>query len=250
MATAATKSSPEVEAQARTDLAAAHRLAVMDGLHEGSWNHMSMKIPGKDTILISPQATHWSRVKASNLVELGRDDQPALEAKDDMLWIAYQIHAPIHWARPDVQAALHVHSPHVLALSMLEDGELGLSDQNALDFHGRTAYTETYDGEEFHDIRHGEALAEALGDNEVLILRNHGALVVGPTIGEAYTDLYVLERAARALILALSTGRALSHVPTAVADEYVKHQKDMGYKIDHFEEMKRVLDEREPNFRD
>lgn len=240
---------PEAAVQARIDLAAAHRLAVMDDLHEGTWNHFSRRLPGDPRrFLITPPSVHWSQVTASSLVEHGPEDQATVEAEGGLAWVAYRIHAPILWARPDVEAVLHAHAPHLLALSMLEDAELPPAEQNALDFQGRIAYTEVYDGEFDQDIRHGEALAKALGDADVLVLRNHGTIVVGRTLAEAYTDLYSLERAAKALILALSTQRPLRLVPVEVAEQLMADNDDLGFKVAHFEAMKRVLDAREPDY--
>ena len=237
------------ELQARIDLAAAHRLAVMDGLHEGSWNHLSLKLPGGDRFVISPKTTHWSQVRASNLAEVGPADQQEIEDRNDMMSVAYRIHAPIHLARSDIRAVLHVHSPYILALAMLEDPGLPLAEQNALGLHGKIAYTETYDGTVPQDIRHGEFLADALGDKAILLMRNHGAVVTGPTIGQAYTDLYLFDRAARAVVLALSTGRQLRELPQEMAVRFAEDEGTLAYKDDHFEAMKRVLDEREPDYR-
>jgi ribulose-5-phosphate 4-epimerase/fuculose-1-phosphate aldolase len=236
--------------QARIDLAAAHRLAVMDDLHEGTWNHFSLKLPGTDRFLLSPKTKHWSQVKASNVLEVGPEDQDRIQAGGDMLWVAYRIHAPVQWARPDIGAVLHVHSPYILAVAMLEDATLALAEQNALGFQGRIAYTEVYDGFVPQDMRHGEFIAEAIGDKPILMLRNHGAVVVGPTIGQAYADLYLLDRAARALVLALSTGRPLRLVPEDVADRFADDEVNLDYKDEHFEAMKEVLDEREPSYKD
>jgi ribulose-5-phosphate 4-epimerase/fuculose-1-phosphate aldolase len=235
--------------QARIDLAAAHRLAVMDDLHEGTWNHFSRRHPGDPRrFLISPPSVHWSQVNASNIVEHGPEDQPALEARGDLAWVGYRIHAPIFEARPDVEAILHTHSPFALALSMLEDPQLLPADQTGMDFYGRVAYTDFYDGAVPQDIRHGEELARAMGDNDVLLLRNHGVVIVGRSLAAAYTDLYSFERAARALILALSTGRPLRLVPTSAVEQLVEENENIDYKNDHFEAMKRVLDAREPDY--
>ncbi len=235
--------------QSRRDLAAAHRLAVMDNLHEASWNHLSLSEAGDGRFLITPVGVHWSQVRASDLVELGPGDQPRLEMADDLMWVAYRIHAPIHWARADVRAVLHVHSPHVVALSMLEDAFFPAAEQNALELAHRIAWTPEYDGSAPQDIRHGEYLAAALGTKTILVMRNHGALVVGPTIGRAYTDLYLLDRAAQALVLALSTGRPIRPVPDEVVRRYADHHEDHAYKEAHFDAMKRVLDECEPDYR-
>jgi ribulose-5-phosphate 4-epimerase/fuculose-1-phosphate aldolase len=230
-------------AQARRDLAAAHRLAVMDDLHEGTWNHFSLRMPGtEDRFLVTPASTHWSQVTASSLVELGPDSHDEVAARGGLAWVAYCIHGPILWARPELAAVLHVHSPHLVALSMLEEPRLEPAEQAALDFHARTAVTERFDAEMAPGLGHGRELAAALGERDVLIMRNHGAIVVGRTIGEAYTDLYALERAARALILALSTGRPLRRYAEDIAATLTAGNKSVTLKREHFAAMKRVLD--------
>lgn len=235
--------------RARVDLAAAHRMAVIDELHEATWNHFSTRMPGyPERFLISPPSVHWSLVDASSLVERGPESQAQLEASGGLAWVAYCIHAPVLWARPDVAAVLHVHSPHIVALSMLETPRLEAAEQSALDFHGRVSVSTRYDGEMPAGLGHGEELARDLGDRDVLIMRHHGAIVVGKTLAEAYTDVYALERAARALILALSTGRALRCFPDEVAARLTAGGKSAALKLDHFAAMKRLLDAREPDY--
>jgi ribulose-5-phosphate 4-epimerase/fuculose-1-phosphate aldolase len=241
-------------ADARVDLAAAHRLAVRDDLHEGTWNHLSLTDPeDPSAILISPSYVHWSQVTASSLERLGPN---AEEAKRDLaLWTAYRIHYPVHEARPDARCVLHVHSPHVVALSMI-DVKLNQAEQNALEFWRKTAYTSEYDGLWPDDLEQGRRMAEALGErNNLLMLRSHGAIVVGETVGLAYTRVYLLERAARAQILAMSTGQPLlnisdSELEASFSREWVPVKNKTAYLKEHFNAMKRVLDREEPDYRD
>jgi ribulose-5-phosphate 4-epimerase/fuculose-1-phosphate aldolase len=222
----------------------------MDDLHEGTWNHLSAKVPGSPgRILISPPSMHWSMVTASDLIEVGPEDRADIEADGGMLWVAYRIHAPIHAARPDIGAVMHAHAPHAVAISMLEGGRLEFAEQNALDFEGSVSYNEAYDGFDGFGFEAGEAMAAALGPaNRVLFLRNHGVVVVGRDIAEAYTDLYILERACRTQILAMSTGRALQTVPPEIAARLGEENSDTGFKAAHFAAMRRLLDRREPDY--
>jgi ribulose-5-phosphate 4-epimerase/fuculose-1-phosphate aldolase len=235
---------------AREDLAAAHRLAVRDGLNEGTWNHLSLTHPDDpDRMLITPSYTHWSQVTASNLVDVG----PEYERSDDMMaWIAYRIHYPVHAARPDCAAVLHVHSPGTVALSMLEDCRLRMSEQTAIALRDRVAYNEEYDAA-FNDMEQGRRIAEALGDtNTVLILRHHGAVVTGPTVADAYTTLYGLERACRAQLLARSTGDALREVPAAMLAglPHLPEGARREFSRRHFAAMRQVLDAEDPGYAD
>jgi ribulose-5-phosphate 4-epimerase/fuculose-1-phosphate aldolase len=234
---------------ARVDLAAAHRLAIIDGLNEGTWNHFSMRLPGDgDQFLISPPSVHWSLVRASSLVQRGPESEPALEQAGGLAWVGYGIHAPILAARPDVEAVLHVHSPAVVALSTLEDPRLEPAEQGALDLYARLAVTDRYDAEMPGGMAHGETLATQLGDKDVLIMRCHGALVVGPTLAEAYTDTYALERAAAAMLLALASGRPLHRFSDRRARELTAGGKPVKLKRDHFAAMKDVLVATQPDF--
>lgn len=241
-------------AEARIDLAAAHRLAVRDDLHEGTWNHISLTDPeDPSSILISPSYVHWSQVTASSLEHVGPDADVA--RRDLALWVAYRIHYPVHQARPDAKCVLHVHSPNVVALAML-GAPLNKAEQNALMFHGKVAYTTEYDGLWPDNLEQGRRMAEALGEhNTVLFLRNHGAIVVGETVGEAYTGVYTLERTARAQILAMSTGLPMQELTDAELDSFAnKEWEPVESGTDYFEEnfqaMKRVLDREQPDYRD
>jgi ribulose-5-phosphate 4-epimerase/fuculose-1-phosphate aldolase len=241
-------------AEARIDLAAAHRLCVYDNLHEGTWNHISLNDPEDPSkILISPSYVHWSQVTASSLERLGANDQAA--KRDLALWTAYRIHWPLHEARPDAKCVLHVHSPHVVALAMT-DVKLNQAEQNALEFWGKTAYTDEYDGLWKDDLEQGQRMADALGErNTLLMLRGHGAIVVGETVGLAYARVYMLERAARTQILAMSTGHPVLNISDAELEksfsrEWVPVDHKSSYLDEHFNAMKRVLDREQPDYRD
>ena len=124
------------EQEARRDLAAAHRLAVMDGLNEGTWNHFSLMSPDDpELMLITPGQTHWSQVSAGNLALMGPRGEivSGPVAPNGAAWI---IHYPVHRARPDAKCLMHVHAPYMTALSMRKDGRLNTrSSQLAAQFH-------------------------------------------------------------------------------------------------------------------
>jgi ribulose-5-phosphate 4-epimerase/fuculose-1-phosphate aldolase len=143
----------------------------------------------------------------------------------------------------------------VVALSML-DVKINSAEQNALAFHDKVAYTDEYDGLWPDDLEQGRRMAEALGEhNTVLMLRSHGAIVVGETVGRAYTNVYLLERAARAQVLAMSTGLPLldlndSQVKAFFSKQWVPVDSKTDYLEEHFAAMKRVLDREQPDYRD
>ncbi len=127
------------ERRARVDLAAAHRLAVHYGSHEGIDNHFTLLLPGHaDRFLLAPFGLHWSEVRASDFLVVDFAGN-VLAGKGPVEDTAFHIHAPLHAARPDVQCVLHTHMPYATALSMLEDPALLMASQNAIGFDGLVA---------------------------------------------------------------------------------------------------------------
>jgi ribulose-5-phosphate 4-epimerase/fuculose-1-phosphate aldolase len=235
-------------AEARIDLAAAHRLAVRDDLHEGTWSHLSLAVPGRPTeMLISPGGRHWSQVRARDLAHVSSSNsREELDRTSSLLWVGYRIHLPVHAARPDAACVLHTHPPYATAMTMVEGLQLEMAEQNAVEFDGRIAYMNEYDGGPEPGMEHGELIARALGERAtVLFLKSHGVIVVGPSVGVAYTNLYMLERSCRVFYLAHGYGRPLSVIPPEL-----RGPTDDGVKLEHFEAMKRVLDVEQPDYRD
>ncbi|MCP5152886.1 MAG: class II aldolase/adducin family protein [Ectothiorhodospiraceae bacterium] len=232
--------------QVRVDLAAAHRLAVMDDLHEGTWNHFSVMSPSQpELMIITPGDTHWSQIRASELTVMG--PQAEIVSGREPNPAAWIIHYPVHRARPDAQCLMHIHAPYSTALCMRKDWKLDTRCcQAAAFFHGRVAYFDEYDGD-LRDASEGERMAAALGDKSVLLMRNHGALVAAPTIGRAYMDLYLLERACKFQMLAAGDGHELGQIPERIATKMGNWARDVG-REGHFAGMKRVLDAREPDY--
>jgi ribulose-5-phosphate 4-epimerase/fuculose-1-phosphate aldolase len=232
---------------ARVDLAAAHRMAVFDHLNEGTWNHFSVAVPDDPgRMLVTPAGRHWSQVTASNLV-LVDSDGTRLSNGCDYDSAAYNIHQPIHAARKDALCILHAHPPYATALSMVEGGRLEMADQNALGLYGRVAYDDVYDGFIF-DTAQSARLVDMIGDARVLFMRNHGVLVVGPTVADAYTDLYQLERACYFQHLAAGFGGKLRKVDDKIGHATAKAADDTGYKLQHFAAMKLLLDAEQPDY--
>jgi ribulose-5-phosphate 4-epimerase/fuculose-1-phosphate aldolase len=230
----------ERDREARADLAAAHQMAVHDGLAEGTWNHFSLMLDER-RMLITPANRHWRLIDADALVTADLDDADAARARGLQFLIGYALHAAVHRARPDAACVLHVHPPYATALSVLDDDELLVTSQASVEFHGRVAYNERYDligG----SAGQGQRIADALGDKDVLFLRGHGVLVVGPTIHQAYQDLYLLELACRTQLLAMSTGRPLRTFEARDAD-LLAHVDDGGEDARrHFDAMAELIE--------
>ncbi len=243
----------EAARRARIDLAACHRLAVRFGLHEGIDNHLTLLVPGRpDRFYLAQFGLHWSEVRASHFMEVDFDGN--LRAGQGPIEdTALHIHLPIHRMARRARCVLHTHMPYATALGMLENPRLEMAVQSALVFHDDIAYDMDYNGLAF-DRSEGERFARVLGDKSVLMMANHGALVIGETVAEAFDRLYFLERACQAQVLALSTGRPLRPIP----DDVVRRTVDQfrgGTQVDglgrvdlHFAALKRLLDRDEPDY--
>src|SRR5256886_13129828 len=187
---------------ARIDLAAAFRLAVRLDLHEGVCNHFTAMLADGRTFLLNRYGLHWSEVTASNLLVLDAAGR-LLGAEGEYEKTAFWIHSRIHLAHPQAACVLHTHMPHATALTLLEDGRLEMIEQNALRFHDDIAYDDSYNGLVV-DEAEGDRLARVLGTRRVMFLANHGVIVAGPSIAEAFDLIYYLKRACRLQVLARS----------------------------------------------
>ena len=237
------------ERQARIDLAAAFRLAERLDLHEGVCNHFSLMLPDGKRFLLNRYGLHWSEVSASNLLTVDAAGT-VLEGEGEIEKTAFYIHSRIHLANPRAACVLHTHMPYATAITITEPGRLEMVEQNALRFHGDIAYDDTYNGLVV-DQAEGDRLAGVLGSKRVMFLANHGVLVAGATVAEAFDSLYYLERAARVQVLARATGLKLRAVRPEVAAETCRMilADTPQYAAAHFEALKRVLERDSPGYK-
>src|SRR5258708_2154362 len=242
------KAIPAAERAARADLAAAFRLAVRLDLHEGVCNHFSLMLPGGKRFVLNGYGLHWSEVTASNLLALDPDGN-LLEGEGEFEKTAFYIHSRIHLSNARAVCVLHTHMPYATSLTLLEGGRLEMVEQNALRFHEDIAYDDTYNGLVV-DNAEGDRLARVLGDKRVMFLANHGVIVVGPTVAEAFDLMYYLERACRLQVLARSTRLPLKKVrPEVARDTYRLILADTPrYASAHFDALKRILEREEPDY--
>jgi ribulose-5-phosphate 4-epimerase/fuculose-1-phosphate aldolase len=239
--------------EAKVQLAAAHRLAILHELEEGIDNHFTVTVPGRDDhYLILPFGLHWSEARASDMIVF--DESGATLEGDGIVELTAQcIHAPIHRVT-GVRVVLHTHQTWAVALNMLKNNRLLPASQTAAYFYGHVAYDDHYAGTA-DTLQEGERLARLLGDNHVVFMKNHGVLVVGATVAQAYERLYKLERVCRAQVLAMATGEPLE----ILSDEIVaqvqavpagdRHSPSERERL-YFEAMMRVLDRELPGYAD
>jgi ribulose-5-phosphate 4-epimerase/fuculose-1-phosphate aldolase len=252
MATALkTRTMPESERATRLELAAAYRVFAMMGWDEMIFNHITVRLEEEGTFLINPYGMHFSEVTASSLVKVDIDGNK-LDA--DNPWhvnrAGFVQHSLFHRHLHDVAAIIHTHTTATVAVCSLEGG-LQPINFYACNLIGQLAYHD-FEGVTVRD-EEGPALLASLGDKRIMMLKNHGPVVMGKTLPDAFIKYWVLQRACEHQVATLSMGHPL-HVP---ADVIAVHQRDMyktaipgGSGRAEFDAMVRRVDKIDPSWRD
>ena len=247
----------EEEYQTRIDLAACHHLADLNGFSDIVWNHISARVPGEpNRFLINMFGLRFDEVTASNLVTLDENCEVVVPPRSSdgeildtsgMNFTGFVIHSAIYNAREDVNCIMHSHPRAGVAVSALEEGFVPLI-QDAFQFYNRVSYHE-YEGLSL-DLDERQRLAVSLGDNPVMIMRNHGLLTTGVTVAQAYIRMYYLELSCQAQLDALSMGRPI-HLPSEAVLEKAAEQYDrMSLSGTHeWPALLRMLDEIDTSYR-
>ncbi len=213
----------------RVDLAAAYRLVAYYGWDDLIFTHLSARIPGPEHhFLLNPYNLMFEEVTASSLVKVDTSGMPVDATPFITNPAGFTIHSALHMAREDAHAVMHLHTPHGQAVSAHGEGLLPLT-QTAMLIREDVAYHD-YEGVAV-DLDERERLVADLGDKGAMLLRNHGTLTVGSTVGEAFVKLYFLERACEAQILALSAGEGNLNNPPQGAPEVTAQQGKVGLKM-------------------
>ena len=238
--------------QARVDLAACFRAAARLGMNEGVCNHLSAVVPGHDDLfLVNPDGWGFGEITASRLLICDYDGN-VLTGAGTPEPTAFFIHARVHLRVPRARAAFHTHMPYATALAMLEGPPFSFALQTSLRFQSRMAIDENYNGVALSS-EEGDRIAATIGDAEIIFMKNHGVMVVARTIEKAWDDLFYLERAAQAEILALSTGRKLAALPQSMIDQTLAqirgNQGNRGSARLHLDSVKRQVDAVCPEYR-
>jgi len=235
----------------RVDLAAAFRWTARLNMHEAVANHFSLAVDGAGSrFLMNPNQVHFSRIKASDLLLIDADDRATMDRPDAPDPTAWGLHGAIHRNVAHARCVMHVHSIHATVLALLADSVLPPVDQNAAMFFNRQVVDEHYGGLAFEE--EGERCSKLLADpkTQVMIMGNHGILVVGNTVAEAFNRMYYFERAAETYVKGLWTGKPLRRLSDAVAAKVADEMDDYPGQADrHLAEIKAILDEQEPVYR-
>ena len=230
--------------QERVDLAAAFRWTARLNMHEAVANHFSLAVnPDGTKFLMNPNQMHFERIRASDLLEIDANDPSTMEGPNAPDPTAWGLHGTVHRLCPHARCALHVHSIHATVLASLADSRLLPIDQNSAMFFGRQAIDEDYGGLAFEE--EAKRCADLLSDPKktVLIMGNHGIMVIGQTVAEAFNRMYYFERAAETYIRALQTGQKLRVLSDEVAAKTADEIENYPEQADrHLSELKLLLD--------
>jgi ribulose-5-phosphate 4-epimerase/fuculose-1-phosphate aldolase len=235
--------------RSRIDLACAFRWAARLNLHESIANHFSAAVSGDRRIfLINPRGRHFSRIRASDLLRVDADDPETIRRPDAPDPTAWALHSEIHKSHPHAQCVLHVHSKFATVLSCLSDPILPPLDQNCMRFFERVAIDTGFDGMGLAD--EARRVSQALGDKPVLLMGQHGVIAAGPSIAQAFDDLYYFERACETYVTALMTGQPLriasDRVARKTARQWQHEYRDFAHQ--HLAELRALLDEEDPSY--
>lgn len=237
------------ERQLRIDLAAAFRLSARNNWHEAVANHFSAAVsPDGKQFLVNPRWRHFSRICASDLMLVDADDTEIMQRADAPDPTAWAIHSAVHRHLPQARVVMHLHPPYTTAIASLKDPVILPIDQNTARFHNRMAFDMHYGGIATA-AEEGERIASTLGNRKILMMANHGVMVIGETVAQAFEAMYYLERAAQTMVLACSTGRPLNIMSEQLAEQTaIDWEGYKGADAALLEEMKKILDGEEPGY--
>lgn len=234
----------------RVDLAAAFRWAARMNMHEAVANHFSLSVNADGTqFLMNPNHSHFARIRASQLLLLDANDRDSMlhpNAPDPTAW---GLHGSIHRKCSDARCVMHVHSTYATILASLQDSILPAIDQNTAQFYRRHIVDECYGGLALEE--EGERCARLLSNPaiKVMVMGNHGVLVIGDSVADTFTRLYYFERAAETYIKALQTRQPLRILSDNIA---AKTAAELDAYPDYAEaflsELKAILDEDGSNY--
>lgn len=210
----------DAEWSTRVELAAAYRLMAHFGLAELAHTHICARVPEEpDAFLIKPMELFYEEVTASNLIKYDFEGNPRQPDRPPLSGGGLVIHGGIFEARPDIHATIHSHSTAIIGVSCQRRGLLPINQQ-AVPFIGKIAYLD-YGGLDT-ELDHRGPLLAGLGGANVALLRNHGALVLGRTVGGVMTDHYKLELACKSQLAALCSGGEV----VLIAEDVVQRTQD------------------------
>ena len=235
----------------RCDMAAVFRVSARLGWNEQIGNHNSLMLPqarpdDPPLFLINPRGYLFQELTASSLIVCDLDGH-VVRGKGELRKVAFHIHARIHLKNPAATCLLHVHPQYLTALSMLEDPQFELAHGNNLFLNDRVV-VDNGGGQPVHDNDEADRIASLLGDKTIMIMGGHGVTVAGPTVEEAFDELYSAERTCMYQMTAQMTGQKLRSLPDRHRRRFNGPRSAYADSRMFLDAWRRVLDKEEPDY--
>jgi ribulose-5-phosphate 4-epimerase/fuculose-1-phosphate aldolase len=239
------------EWQKRVDLAAVYRLMDVYGMTEMSANHISTRVPGEaNAFLINPYGLLYDQMRASCFIKIDLDGNVLFNPTElGINKAGFVIHSAIHGARHEVDCVIHTRTIAGMAVSAMKCGLLPLA-QTAMRF-AKIGYHD-YEGVAVN-LDERQRLVRDLGGHDAMILRNHGLLVVGASIPEAFYNIFKLERACQVQVAVLSCNTEITMPPEDVVNESYRMylpQTRRPFGVLEWPALLHKLDQIDPSFRE
>jgi ribulose-5-phosphate 4-epimerase/fuculose-1-phosphate aldolase len=240
----------DTERELRVELAAAYRIFDRLGWTELIYNHISLRVPGPEAhFLINPFGLHYSEVCASNLVKVDLDGKVVGHSDWPINPAGFTFHGAIHAALPEAHCVMHLHTTAAQAVCCLRDG-LAFSNFYAAQLYGKLAYHD-FEGITVH-LEEGQRILESAGGKPVLLLRNHGPVTIGANVAQAFSLMWLVQRACEVQLATQSMGEAVP-IPTPVLEKCVadslQFDPRFGAGQDAFNALQRLVDRVDPGYR-
>lgn len=234
----------------RIDLACAFRWTARMGMHEAIANHLSLAVNEDSTrFLINPKK-HFSLIKASDLLLLDTNDPPNVDDPLAPDLTAWGLHGAIHRNCHHARCVMHAHPIYSTVLASLDNSNMPPIEQNTATFYNRYVIEENYGGLALEE--EGERCATMLNDpsKKVMIMGNHGIIVIGADVADAFNRFYYFERAAETYIKSLWTQKPLRILSNKIAEKTASELENYpDQSMIFFDDLKAILDEEEPSYR-
>lgn len=235
---------------ARVQLAAAYRIFDRLGWSELIYNHISLRVPGEPGhFLLNPFGLHYAEVCASNLVKVDVRGNIVGDSRWPINPAGFTFHGAIHETLPDAHCVMHVHTTPTMAVCCLEAG-LSFSNFYAAQLHGKVAYHD-FEGITVH-LEEGRRIVASAGGRPVLLLRNHGPVTIGFSLANAFSLMWLLQRACEVQVAAQALG-PLRAIPVPVLEGCVRDSLNFnpqfGAGQDAFDALQRLVDRDDPSYR-
>jgi ribulose-5-phosphate 4-epimerase/fuculose-1-phosphate aldolase len=240
----------EAEWEMRVDLAACYRLVSHYDMDDLFATHISARAPGaEEHFLLNPYGMHFSEITASSLVKVDLDGNIVQDTEHVINPAGFVIHSAIHAARHDAKCVMHTHTVAGMAIASMEEG-LQPWFQKATRYYNTVAYHD-FEGVA-DDLDERDRLVQDLGDKDYLVLRNHGLLVCGPTIGQTFKEMFAMEKACKTQLAIMQAGGKIIEISDNLLQhtqqQFARNRAVTKARPSGWDSMKTMLDRINPGY--